>query len=182
MSSKLILPGPSIVTTTVSLWTSAPAPFSTTMSIGMSSLDVSVEYSSRTAKKLERSVLQGLFAAWFSSFYPWTDHVKRLYSLRYCAKYFCSRDFMGWKRLLAFISGSVDEELLLRNEYLVTENRIWRNQFKGCHRTYRRWTKNPGGNWKAPGEKSIGRSCQHRQAGDHFSMAPQAYCPQVWWF
>ncbi len=38
---------------------------------------------------------------------------------------------MGWKRLLAYISGSVEEELLLRNEYLVTENRILRNQLKG---------------------------------------------------
>ena len=26
---------------------------------------------------------------------------------------------MDWKTLLAYISGSVDEELLLRNEYLV---------------------------------------------------------------
>ncbi len=31
---------------------------------------------------------------------------------------------MNWKRMLATISGSVDQELLLRNEYLVTENRI----------------------------------------------------------
>lgn len=37
---------------------------------------------------------------------------------------------MGWKRLLAYISGSVDQELLLRNEYLVAENRILRNQIK----------------------------------------------------
>jgi putative transposase len=29
---------------------------------------------------------------------------------------------MDWKTLLAYISGSVDEELLLRNEYLVAEN------------------------------------------------------------
>jgi putative transposase len=35
---------------------------------------------------------------------------------------------MDWKQLLAYITGSVDEELLLRNEYLVTENRIIRNQ------------------------------------------------------
>lgn len=35
---------------------------------------------------------------------------------------------MGWKRLLAYITGSVDEELLLRNEYLVAENRILRSQ------------------------------------------------------
>src|SRR5215831_14244527 len=38
---------------------------------------------------------------------------------------------MDWKRLLAYISGSVDEELLLRNEYLVAENRILRDQIKG---------------------------------------------------
>jgi hypothetical protein len=38
---------------------------------------------------------------------------------------------MNWKRLLAYITGSVDQELLLRNEYLVTENRILRKQIKG---------------------------------------------------
>ena len=38
---------------------------------------------------------------------------------------------MDWKTLLAYISGSVDEELLLRNEYLVAENRIFRDQIKG---------------------------------------------------
>src|SRR5438105_116764 len=35
---------------------------------------------------------------------------------------------MDWKTLLAYITGSVDQELLLRNEYLVTENRILRHQ------------------------------------------------------
>jgi putative transposase len=38
---------------------------------------------------------------------------------------------MDWKQLLAYITGTVDQELLLRNEYLVTENRILRNQLKG---------------------------------------------------
>src|SRR5216117_3218982 len=38
---------------------------------------------------------------------------------------------MDWKTLLAYITGSVDQELLLRNEYLVTENRILRQQIKG---------------------------------------------------
>jgi transposase InsO family protein len=38
---------------------------------------------------------------------------------------------MPWKRLLAYITGSVDEELLLRNEYLVTENKVLRGQIKG---------------------------------------------------
>ncbi len=33
---------------------------------------------------------------------------------------------MPWKKLLALVTGSIDEELRLRNEYLVTENRILR--------------------------------------------------------
>src|SRR5215510_15717810 len=38
---------------------------------------------------------------------------------------------MDWKTLLAYITGSVDDELLLRNEYLVAENRILRKQIQG---------------------------------------------------
>jgi len=38
---------------------------------------------------------------------------------------------MEWKTLLASITGTVDQELLVRNEYLVAENRILRNQIKG---------------------------------------------------
>jgi transposase InsO family protein len=38
---------------------------------------------------------------------------------------------MEWKTLLAYITGTVDQELLVRNEYLVAENRILRNQIKG---------------------------------------------------
>jgi putative transposase len=38
---------------------------------------------------------------------------------------------VDWKTLLAYITGSVDQELLLRNEYLATENRILRDQIKG---------------------------------------------------
>jgi transposase InsO family protein len=38
---------------------------------------------------------------------------------------------MDWKPLLASITGSVDEELLRRNEYLVTENRLLRQQLTG---------------------------------------------------
>jgi hypothetical protein len=38
---------------------------------------------------------------------------------------------MDWKRLLACVTGSVDQEILLRNDYLATENRILRGQVKG---------------------------------------------------
>jgi putative transposase len=38
---------------------------------------------------------------------------------------------MGWKKLLAYITVSVDQELMLRNAYLVTENCILRKQIQG---------------------------------------------------
>jgi hypothetical protein len=38
---------------------------------------------------------------------------------------------MDWKRLLAYIAGSVDQELLLQNEYLANENRLLHDQIKG---------------------------------------------------
>jgi putative transposase len=38
---------------------------------------------------------------------------------------------MDWKALLAYITGSVDQELLLRNAYLATENRILCHQLHG---------------------------------------------------
>ncbi len=38
---------------------------------------------------------------------------------------------MDWKHLLAYITGTVDQELLLRHEYLVTENRLLRHQLTG---------------------------------------------------
>ena len=37
---------------------------------------------------------------------------------------------MDWARILAYITGTVDQELLLRNEYLVAENRILKAQHK----------------------------------------------------
>ena len=38
---------------------------------------------------------------------------------------------MEFARILAFITGTVDQELLLRNEYLAAENRILKAQLKG---------------------------------------------------
>jgi hypothetical protein len=37
---------------------------------------------------------------------------------------------VDWKTLLAYVTGSVDEQLLLRTEYLVAENSILRDQIK----------------------------------------------------
>ena len=38
---------------------------------------------------------------------------------------------MDWARMLAYITGTVDQELLLRNEYLAAENRIFKAQVRG---------------------------------------------------
>jgi hypothetical protein len=38
---------------------------------------------------------------------------------------------MPWRKMLAYLTGTVDQELLLRNEYLATENRILRSKIKG---------------------------------------------------
>jgi len=38
---------------------------------------------------------------------------------------------MDWKQLLAYITGSVDPELRLRHEYLMTENRLLCQQITG---------------------------------------------------
>src|SRR5580765_662037 len=38
---------------------------------------------------------------------------------------------MDWARILAFVTGMVDQELLARIEYLAAENRILKAQLKG---------------------------------------------------
>jgi len=38
---------------------------------------------------------------------------------------------MDWMRMLAYITRTVDQEMLLHNEYLVAENRNLRAQIKG---------------------------------------------------
>ena len=38
---------------------------------------------------------------------------------------------MNWARILAYVTGTVDQELLLRNEYLAAENRILKARLKG---------------------------------------------------
>jgi putative transposase len=38
---------------------------------------------------------------------------------------------MDWARILAYVTGTVDQELLARNEYLAAENRILKVQLEG---------------------------------------------------
>ena len=38
---------------------------------------------------------------------------------------------MDWARILAYVTGMVDQELLARNEYLAAENRILKARLNG---------------------------------------------------
>src|SRR6266480_5674740 len=40
-------------------------------------------------------------------------------------------DKKNWLQVLAYVTGSINQELLLRNEYLVAENHILKSQIKG---------------------------------------------------
>jgi len=85
---------------------------------------------------------------------------------------------MIWARMLAYITGTVDQELLLRNEYLAAENRILRAQIKGrlllSDAEKLRWLRSPTGSdgkpWKNGG-------C--REAGYAAGLVPKAHRQQV---
>ena len=63
---------------------------------------------------------------------------------------------MDWKTMLAYVTGSVDEELLRRNEYLVAENRILRNQIVGRPKLSDGERRYPRGDRQAPRAKGPG--------------------------
>jgi putative transposase len=63
---------------------------------------------------------------------------------------------MEWGRLLAYITGTVDQELLLRNEYLAAENRILRGQLKGRLRLSERERATLGEIGRRLGRKALG--------------------------
>ncbi len=51
---------------------------------------------------------------------------------------------MDWARILAYVTGTVDQELLARNEYLAAENRILKAKLKErARRVYVRFWRRP---------------------------------------
>jgi hypothetical protein len=67
---------------------------------------------------------------------------------------------MDWTHLLAYITGTVDQELLLRNEYLVTENRVLRHLTKPRHDfrdTYGEFSGSYGGYLLVVPSREVGR-------------------------
>jgi hypothetical protein len=51
-----------------------------------------------------------------------------IHTQRYYGRPRLRGELMDWKHLLAYITGTVDQALLLRNEYLATENHLLRKQ------------------------------------------------------
>jgi hypothetical protein len=72
---------------------------------------------------------------------------------------------MPWTRLLAYVTGTVNQELLLRNEYLVAENRILRGQISG----------RLGGDRSPPGSHGSGRGGGNGQARYDSGLVSKVY-------
>ena len=81
---------------------------------------------------------------------------------------------MNRKRLLAYISGSANQELLLRKEYLATENRILRNQIQGRLQLNNSDRIFHGRDRQATWKKSTRRSRPNGSSRNYTGLAPQA--------
>ena len=86
---------------------------------------------------------------------------------------------MDWKHLLAYITGTVDQELLLRNEDLVTENRMLRNQITGRVRLTDAERKTLAEIGHKLGKQALAGSRHHRQARYDPRLAPHTGRPEV---
>jgi hypothetical protein len=89
---------------------------------------------------------------------------------------------MDWKTLLAYISGSVDEELLLRNEYVVEENRILRNQIEGRVPLTDAERQTLAEIGKKLGKQALEEIATIVKPGYHPGLASQAGGPEIRWF
>jgi hypothetical protein len=69
-----------------------------------------------------------------------------------------------WLRLLAYMTGSVNQELLVRNEYIASRRE---SNFEGeiavASAAFQPRTGHPGRDRKAPGAQSAPRSCLRRE-------------------
>jgi hypothetical protein len=83
-----------------------------------------------------------------------------------------------WARLLAYITGLVNQQLLLQNEYLIAENRILRS-----HLPERLRLTDPQRSTLAEIAKRLGRKAlaevHLRQTGNHPGLVPPTHCPEV---
>jgi putative transposase len=86
---------------------------------------------------------------------------------------------MDWARILAYVTGTVDQELLARNEYLAAENRIIKAQLKGRLKLSDAKRGVLGEIGHRLGRQVSCRRRHHSPARDHSRLVSQACCPQV---
>jgi hypothetical protein len=61
---------------------------------------------------------------------------------------------MDWARILAYVTGTVDQELAARNEYLATENRILKDTERPSDALGRR-ASHARRDWSSPGSAGL---------------------------
>jgi hypothetical protein len=71
----------------------------------------------------------------------------------------------NWLQLLAYVTGSINQEVLLRNEYLLAENHILKSQIKGRLRLSDGEKATLAGIAKRVGRKALQEIALHRQTG-----------------
>jgi len=90
---------------------------------------------------------------------------------------------MDWARILAFVTGMVDQELLGTDEYLAAENRIPEGQVERA--TAALETPSEPRSAKSVidwGRKFLGGGGQCGSAGHHLGLVPKLRGPQNRWF
>ena len=88
---------------------------------------------------------------------------------------------MYWARILAFVTGTVDQELLARNEYLAAENRILKAQLKGRLKLSDAERATLAEIGHRLGRRVLGEVGQCGSAGHHPGLVPQAGGSQIRW-
>ena len=86
---------------------------------------------------------------------------------------FCMKN-NHWTRLLAYVTGLVNQELLLQNEYLAAENRILRAHLPTRLRLTDPERSTFSGNRQTARPKSAARSGARRPTGYDSRLVPQA--------
>src|SRR5262249_19461217 len=88
---------------------------------------------------------------------------------------------MDWARILAYVTGLVDQELLARTEYLAAENRILKAQLKGRLKLSDAERATLGEIGSSIGPQGSRRGGQCGPTRHHPGLVPQARGPQIRW-
>ena len=88
---------------------------------------------------------------------------------------------MDWARILAFVTGMVDQELLARNEYLAAENRILKAQLQGRLKLTDAERATLGEIGHRLGRKALGEVANVARPDTILAWLPQARRPQIRW-